>query len=772
MPNLYGPEEGKNQALSTADAELLPDVAREEKPGPWGPAPFTGYPKSGYALALAREGLRVHPLIENGKKPVLTGFGHRARKAATEAGRRQIEWWWRAQNYNIGVATGPGGRIIVIDVDVKDGKPGLASLERLEREYDLPQSYRVKTPSGGLHVYLRLPPDVYIGNSTSWLPGGFDGIDVRGNAGQAYVVGAGSTIDGEAYVAIGIPADTADCPEKLLKLIKPAATSEIERRKTRVPACELDTPYIIKQATQWLKHDAPCAIQGQSGDATTVYVAMCLSDMGVSEGKALELMDEHWNNAPDDGGRADPPWDLDELEVKVRNGYAYAHNQPGCDAPVDAQEEFDVVEIPDGFIKVPGKDAWLNPKPVEELDPETIPDREWIVKGLLVRENVSILVAPPSAGKTQLLATAAIAVASGKSEVLGLDVVERTRAWYWNQEDPLMELNRRIAAARLQAGLDWADVRDAENKEMLFVNSGVESPLKLAIRLRNGELGASDELAKIIQKIKDKDIGLFIIDPLVEFHEGEENDNKEMHTVLAMARKIAVATHCAVLVAAHSRKPPQANSDGFAGNMDILRGGGSQTGVARIVATLFSMSEKDAKLYGINTDDRGKYVRLDGAKINLGKRSNEPLWYEWTSIPLRSGGEEIGALGPAALRRVTQTNAFDLVQNVADAISFHFSRGEWYGLSELLPVLSEDLQAALAGKTHRARNATKYLAAQGLRFSDDAPEQKAQTPFGALQVKKTRGPKGLQFLLEESAEGGVVNSPLIRQVSSGELMAN
>lgn len=738
------------------------------------PVPFTGRPKGGYALAQGYAGLRLHPLPENGKDPPLAGFGHQARDATTLAGRRKIEWWWRKRNYNIGVATGPGGRIIVIDVDVKNGKPGLASLERLEREYDLPKSYRVKTPSGGLHVYLRLPPDVYIGNGTSWLPPGFDGIDIRGNAGQAYVVGAGSTIDGKAYVAIGSPADTADCPEKLLKLIETTATSEIERRrKTRVPACELDTPHIIKSAARWLKQDAPCAIQGQSGDASTVYVAMCLSDMGVSEGKALELLDEHWNRAPEEGGRADPPWNLDELEVKVRNGYAYAHNQPGCDAPVDPQEEFDAVEIPDSFIKVSSKDAWLDPKPVEELDPETIPDREWIVKGLLVRENVSILVAPPSAGKTQLLATTAIAVASGKSEVLGLDVVERTRVWYWNQEDPLMELNRRIAAARLQAGLDWADVRDADKKEMLFVNSGVESPVKLAVRLRNGELGASDELAKIIQKIKDKDIGLFIIDPLVEFHEGEENDNKEMHTVLAMARKIAVATHCAVLVAAHSRKPPQASSDGFAGNMDILRGGGSQTGVARIVATLFSMSEKDAKLYGVNTDDRGQYVRLDGAKINLGKRSNEPHWYEWVSIPLRSGGEEIGALKPRPdLKKPVTTNAFDLVQNVADAVSFHFSRGEWYGLSELLPVLSEDLQAALAEKTHRARNAMKYLAAQGLRFSNDTSEQETNTTFGVLRVKKTKGAKGLQFLLEESAEGVMGNSPTIRQASSGELLAN
>ena len=83
------------------------------------------------------------------------------------------------------------------------------------------------------------------------------------------------------------------------------------------------------------------------GDTTTVYVAMSLSDMGVGETKALELMDEHWNKHPDDGGKAEPPWNFDDLEKKVANGYRYAHNQPGEKAPADPLDEFTAADIPD-----------------------------------------------------------------------------------------------------------------------------------------------------------------------------------------------------------------------------------------------------------------------------------------------------------------------------------------------------------------------------------------------------------------------------------------
>lgn len=72
----------------------------------------------------------------------------------------------------------------------------------------LPDSFRVATPSGGRHVYMRVPPDfaytvaaeqVIAGIRLSPLPD-FPGVDVRCNGG--YVVGPGSVTKEGAYVAL------------------------------------------------------------------------------------------------------------------------------------------------------------------------------------------------------------------------------------------------------------------------------------------------------------------------------------------------------------------------------------------------------------------------------------------------------------------------------------------------------------------------------------------------------------------------------------------
>ena len=162
------------------------------------------HPLGRYALALAARGLRVFPISvdspdkskEEIKKPPewMTSW----QKKAT-ANQRQIERWWRQADWNIGVATGPGGNIVVLDYDMKPGQEGAKSLWIHETIYNLPHSYRVRTPSGGVHVYLRLPPGVFVANSVSKLA---PNCDIRGNASGGYVLGEGSTIHGTLYYRI------------------------------------------------------------------------------------------------------------------------------------------------------------------------------------------------------------------------------------------------------------------------------------------------------------------------------------------------------------------------------------------------------------------------------------------------------------------------------------------------------------------------------------------------------------------------------------------
>jgi hypothetical protein len=117
-----------------------------------------------------------------GKHPRLD-TGVKGASADERTIRRWLERQW-PNRCNLGIATGRASGLVVIDVDPKHD--GFVTLAALERELgSLPSSTpRVRTGSGGLHVYLAYPTDgSAIRNSEGRLG---PGIDVRGEGG--YVV--------------------------------------------------------------------------------------------------------------------------------------------------------------------------------------------------------------------------------------------------------------------------------------------------------------------------------------------------------------------------------------------------------------------------------------------------------------------------------------------------------------------------------------------------------------------------------------------------------
>jgi hypothetical protein len=153
------------------------------------------------ALELACLGWHVFPCAPGAKQPALRENWQDL--ATTEADR--IRSWWARQDYNIGVACGPSG-LVVIDLDVAHGVSadagvpvsGADSLRRLcaahGQRYPA-ATYTVDTPSGGCHLYFTAPP-VPVRNSAGRLG---PLIDIRADGG--YVIGPGSLIDGRWYAA-------------------------------------------------------------------------------------------------------------------------------------------------------------------------------------------------------------------------------------------------------------------------------------------------------------------------------------------------------------------------------------------------------------------------------------------------------------------------------------------------------------------------------------------------------------------------------------------
>lgn len=95
---------------------------------------------------------------------------------------------WIAQGYNAGVRTDrqSGVWVLDVDVDVHTFEP-TEEWKQLLAENELPATYTVKTPSGGLHYYFRFP-EVDVRNDQGQVIA--KGVDIRGIGG--YVVAAGS----------------------------------------------------------------------------------------------------------------------------------------------------------------------------------------------------------------------------------------------------------------------------------------------------------------------------------------------------------------------------------------------------------------------------------------------------------------------------------------------------------------------------------------------------------------------------------------------------
>lgn len=322
------------------------------------------------ALAWAARGFKVFPIAAGTKKPLVADF-----PAVATGNPDEVRALWTdpvldgwALPHNVGVLT--GGDLLVLDVDTKRGKPGLASLAALELGEP---TLTVRTPSGGQHLYFRT--DREVANSADH-PG--PGLDVRGRHG--YVLAPGSATDVGRYEIERDAAVAAAPPHLLAQLAAPR-----ERADTAAPAADLDTPEAIERAREFLR-TRESAVEGQGGDDWTYRTAAIVKDMGLSAVMALDVMLE-WNE------RCAPPWSVDELEAKVDNAFAYGLSAAGSQSVALAFAG--IGEIPPPRYVQPQRAPlqWSD-------DPGGDQPIRWLLKGILPRNGVGIIYGAPKSGKS------------------------------------------------------------------------------------------------------------------------------------------------------------------------------------------------------------------------------------------------------------------------------------------------------------------------------------------------------------------------------------
>lgn len=167
------------------------------------------------AYTLAPRGFALFPIVDwkdgDGPKPIKDFNGRATTDLATIA-----DWFTRYPDAQLGLAAGEISGVTVLDIDVKKGKDGIASMKALGfSDFAALSPVRVSTPSGGWHLYFQHEPRLK--NSASRIG---PGIDVKTTGG--FVMAPGSRKSSGVYRIEGAALGSVPLPPFPEALIPPA----------------------------------------------------------------------------------------------------------------------------------------------------------------------------------------------------------------------------------------------------------------------------------------------------------------------------------------------------------------------------------------------------------------------------------------------------------------------------------------------------------------------------------------------------------------------
>jgi hypothetical protein len=468
-----------------------------------------------HALALARQGFQVFPLKAGSKsQPLLKGW----QNVATSDEAQVESWWTQWPDANVGVHC---DGLAVVDVDPKKG--GYESLEALHAEIaaedgcGLTATFEVETPSGGRHIYYRAPGGVR--NGVDVLG---PGLDIRSTAG--YVVGPGSRTDVGEY-RVAIEEEISVLPEAVLARIRarPVTTVDVD------PAgAETDADTAVIRAVDFLNRH-PVAVEGQGGDHHTFRTVCRIRDFGVPRDRALEALAD-WNE------RCTPPWDQEELALKVANAYQYAQDAPGKLTP----EALGFETGPESTPQVDKNAGELNPRELMHPADVVLDDvlkAEYLIKGFLERQSNAVLFGQWNVGKTFVVLDMAACIALGEKWFDRR--VRQGRVLYLGYEG-LRAMKKRLKALR--------DKYPALNDRTVpFRYEGLTVPLT-----QSAGVHEAGRIIKAFEELHGGVPDLVIIDPLANALGGDDADAALMGVLNQFVANLIKRTRCTVLRVHHS----------------------------------------------------------------------------------------------------------------------------------------------------------------------------------------------------------------------------
>jgi hypothetical protein len=391
-------------------------------------------------------------------------------------------------------------------------------------------------------------------------------------------------------------------------------------------------------------------------------------------------------------------------------------------------------------------DEWERPPEPEWLDDwddgedeAVIAAREWLLGRFSCRKFVSSIVGDGAVGKTAFRVACALALATGRADILGEQVWQRCHVLLVCFEDSRDELRRRVRAAKL-----YHKVSNDEVRGWLRLCVMPRSDLKLA-RLDRGGAICKGRLGEALEReIVEHKIDVLILDPLIKTHSLPENSNEALDHVAGLLTELASKHGIAVDVTHHVRKGAMAPGDADAG-----RGASAAKDAFRLVYTMTRMSEETAALFRLSDSERRQLVRVDSGKVNLAPPS-DTRWYRLVGVELGNGtadypeGDEV-----AVIERWVPPNLFEgmsiaIMGEILDDIDREWTAGTPYSdhnVAKKRAAWKVVHKYAPLKNEAQCREIVRVWVKNGVLYTDEYQDQERRAEAKGLRSNPTKRPR-------------------------------
>ena len=277
--------------------------------------------------------------------------------------------------------------------------------------------------------------------------------------------------------------------------------------------------------------------------------------------------------------------------------------------------------------------------------------RDWCIKNFAQRGTYSQIHGAGGVGKSIIGILTAILATQKGSYLCDLFQFEKNcKVAVFNNEDSQEELDRRSLAIFKGLQSDPNNKRHQFDRSKVIVKSFLKSPLKFLDKDNRGKLKPRLKTIATIQKwLADNEIDVLILDPIISFHNAEENSNADMDMFIreCVIAPFAAQSNTAVIGIHHVAKGTSNNSMDIEGNTNAARGASAVTNAARSVIRLAGMNLTTAQ--GVWTDykknpelldQRHDYTQIAFGKVN-NSRATDGNWLRKDVVQFRNSKNQL-----------------------------------------------------------------------------------------------------------------------------------